>query len=75
MSLEDARRNWTARPLPMQDRGDHFYVDANPRTNDPNWVPIEYWLRQDPTTRDIYIVGFFGNGQFAVGQLSPNRRQ
>ncbi len=71
-TLEEARRNWASRPLAVQQRGDHLYVDANPRTSDPRWVPLEYWLRQDPATRDIYVVGFFGNGQFAVGQLRAN---
>ena len=74
-TLEEARREWANRPLPVQDRGDHLYIDANPRTNDPRWVPLEYWLRQDATTRDIYVVGFFGNGQFAVGQLRANANQ
>ncbi len=74
-TLDEARRSWAARPQLVQDRTDHYYVDANPRTQTPGWVPIEYWLRQDPTTRDIYVVGFFGNGQFALGQLQANQAQ
>lgn len=70
----DEARNWSATHYPVVDRGDHLYVNSNPSADGRNSLPIEYWLRQNAQTGDVYVIGFWGDGRFSVGELKANER-
>ncbi len=65
-------REWSQRRHAAVDRGDHLYVNA---TAPGASMPVEYWLRENKQTGDIYVIGFWGDGQFSVSEMRRNGQQ
>lgn len=65
-------REWSQRRHAVVDRGDHLYINATPPGAE---MPVEYWIRENKETRDLYVIGFWGGGQFSVSEMRRNGEQ
>jgi len=68
-SIEKARAWSSGHPVQIKDG--YLFVDSNPNWDAPDGGPqINYWLRQDPATRKVYLLAYWG-GLYGVGELEP----
>lgn len=71
-TVEDARKN-TPNPykFPTEEFENYSYIDWG--QNEPG-VIWKHWLSQDPQTKTIYLVSFWGFTQQSFCELKPNRK-